>query len=225
MVDTAMGVAAVAASGEGDTGAAKTPEQMAANAADAAKTPEKIEGEAAGAAKTPEQIAADEAKAKADAVPEKYDEFKAPEGVEFDTKALEAAQPLFKELGLSQEKAQKAVDFYAGLVKANTEAAQAAWDGVVQSWKGEAENDKEIGGAAFKENLADAQLFVKELGTPELMVALDTTGVGNHKEFIRAFSKAGKLLREGKIRIAGVGASSAADKPLHDRMYPDQGKA
>jgi len=50
------------------------------------------------------------------AVPEKYD-FKAPaawseKGWELDTKLIETATPIFKELGLSQDQAQKLVDFY-----------------------------------------------------------------------------------------------------------------
>ena len=44
-------------------------------------------------------------------VPEKYD-FKAPEGQSLDAALVERATPIFKELGLTQDAAQKLVDFY-----------------------------------------------------------------------------------------------------------------
>lgn len=45
--------------------------------------------------------------------PEKYDVFKAPEGYELDTKAVEEASAIFKEAGLTQAVAQKLVDLYS----------------------------------------------------------------------------------------------------------------
>src|SRR5712671_1685898 len=45
--------------------------------------------------------------------PDKYADFKVPDGFKFDEKALTEATAAFKELGLSQEKAQKLVDTYA----------------------------------------------------------------------------------------------------------------
>src|SRR6266436_2405621 len=45
--------------------------------------------------------------------PEKYGDFKLPDGYQFDQASLDQATTLFKEAGLSQEAAQKMVDFYA----------------------------------------------------------------------------------------------------------------
>ena len=55
---------------------------------------------------------ADAAKAAAAAVPEKY-EIKPPEGMQLDQAMMEKAAPLFKELKLSNEGAQKLANFYA----------------------------------------------------------------------------------------------------------------
>lgn len=52
-----------------------------------------------------------------DKVPDKY-EIKAPEGMELDAQMVEQFTPIFKELGLSQEKAQKLADAYSELTKA-----------------------------------------------------------------------------------------------------------
>ena len=46
------------------------------------------------------------------AAPESYTDFSVPEGHTLDAAAIESATPLFRELGLSQDQAQKLVDFY-----------------------------------------------------------------------------------------------------------------
>src|SRR5262245_60440079 len=55
--------------------------------------------------------------------PEKY-EFKAPEGVTLDTGLVNDFTPLAKELGMSQDAAQKVVDLYASKVLPRLATAQ-----------------------------------------------------------------------------------------------------
>ena len=56
------------------------------------------------------------------AAPESYTDFSVPEGHTLDAAAIESATPLFRELGLSQDQAQKLVDFYSTQVgKINAE--------------------------------------------------------------------------------------------------------
>ena len=61
-------------------------------------------------------------------VPEKYADFKVPDGFKFDEKALTEATAAFKELGLSQEKAQKLVDTYAKNTQQAIEAPYKQWE-------------------------------------------------------------------------------------------------
>src|SRR5262245_55633150 len=49
--------------------------------------------------------------------PEKYADFKIPDGMAVDAKALEAFTPALRELNLTQDQAQKLVDVYATNVK------------------------------------------------------------------------------------------------------------
>ncbi len=55
-------------------------------------------------------------------VPDTYADFVMPEGVELDSALLTEAAPLFKELGLTQDQAQKLVDFQAKQVQASSES-------------------------------------------------------------------------------------------------------
>ena len=98
--------------------------------------------------------------------PEKYEDFKAPEGIELDKTQVEAFVPLAKELGLTQEAAQKLVDFYASNQAAAARAQETAWNATVDGWIAAAKSDKEIGGAALGENLAVAKKALDMFGTP-----------------------------------------------------------
>jgi hypothetical protein len=150
---------------------------------------------------------------KKDGPPEAYEAFKLPEGVEVDTVKLEAAQPLFKELGLDQAGAQKLVDFYVNTVKGMSEAQQTAWQAANDKWVADVRADKEIGGDKFDESLGMAKKAIKQFGTPELQAAMKATGAGNHPEFIRAWARVGRAISEDKFVTgeANVGKRSAAE--------------
>src|SRR3546814_17263573 len=60
--------------------------------------------------------------------PEAYEAFAVPDGMELDQAALDRFSPKFKELGLSQEKAQAQVSLYAEHIQALGAAAGAAVD-------------------------------------------------------------------------------------------------
>ena len=150
-----------------------------------------------------ERQAEDKAKADLDAVnvvPEKYADFKVPQGMEVDKAMLEEAAPLFKMLGLSQDKAQKIVDFYStkiipGFIKTQTET----WNAQKESWVNAVKDDKEIGGDKFKTSVESAQRVLNTLGTPELKKVFDEFGLGNHPEFVRVFAKMSEHLKEDTI--------------------------
>lgn len=136
---------------------------------------------------------------KPEGAPERYEAFKMPDGIELDAAALAEFEPVARELNLTQEQAQKLVDLEAKR-RVDAAAAQAkAWGDQVQAWGAAAENDPEIGGTKFTENLALAKTALDKFGSPELKAALDATGAGNHPEFIRAFVKIGKAMAEDVI--------------------------
>ena len=165
---------------------------------------------------TPADSEADEAVVGA---PEKYENFTLPEGMSVEDTTLESFLPLAKELNLTQENAQKLVDYEAGRVQELISTQEQVWGDLRQEWRTAVKSDKEIGGPAFDEALAAGKTFLREYGTPELMEALNSTGMGDHPEFIRAFARAGKAMKEDALSTGGPGDAKLSPDQI---LYPNQ---
>lgn len=153
-------------------------------------------------------------------VPETY-EFKAPEGATLDTELVKDFAPLAKELGLSQDAAQKVVDLYAAKVLPRLQAAQQELQQqTVQKWLEDAKADKEIGGAKFDENARTAQKAIARFATPELKDFLNATGFGNHPEIVRFCARIGAAISESGSVVSGNAAGQKKDAAAV--FYPNQ---
>ncbi len=126
--------------------------------------------------KKEEDSSADEPKG----APEKYEDFNVPDGMELDTKLLDEALPVFKDLNLDQAGAQKLVDLHESFAKQVVEAQEEAWKTTMDDWREQAKNDKEFGGQAFSESLATTKIAIDAFGSDEFKQMLEVTGVGNH---------------------------------------------
>jgi hypothetical protein len=131
---------------------------------------------------------------KADGPPEKY-EFTMPEGMELDTALAEKVDPVLRELGLSNEQANKLASTFAEYRASESQRQSDAYAQQVEDWGKSARDDKEFGGAAFEKNVAAAQTAIGKFGTPELK-ALLADGLGNHPELIRFCVRVGKAIGE-----------------------------
>ena len=166
--------------------------------------------------KTAEELAAEKAdkesadkaeKEKKPSAPEKY-EFAAPEGQELDANALSVFEPIAKELGLTQEQAQKLVDIYPQIQQQQAEA----WSKQGEEWREQVKSDKEIGGDKYTANVGNAQKALDQFGSPALREYLETTLLGNHPELVRFFAKVGKAVSEDTMVMPNNGGQlSAAD--------------
>ena len=183
-----------------------------------------------GTVKTPEQIAT-EAKAEADknaakVVPEKYE-------IKFgdqpaDEATLAAFTPLAKELGLTNEAAQKLATFHAeqinGILAQQKGTLDNTWTTTQETWRSAARADPEYGngagGKTFEENGALIAKGLASFGTPALNKALVEFGMGNHPEFARFFYRVGKAVSEDTIRVGGNTGSVGAPIPLANRLFP-----
>lgn len=167
--------------------------------------------------------------ANADKVPEKY-EFKVPEGMTIDSMAVEAFTPLFKELGLSQEKAQKLVDVYAPFVKQQVEATRQAalteYKTMVSGWEKESVAELGKNGSDAKQELAFAAKGRDMFATPELikLFSTDETGLGNHVEVVKFFAKVGKAISGDKLADGKSAANDSSEDAVARRMYPTMNK-
>jgi len=155
-------------------------------------------------------------------VPEKY-EFKAPEGVTFDQAQIDAFTPVAKELGLTNEQAQKLVDLQTTHA-ANAATAQAAqWKSVTDAWAAETKADKDIGGVKFNENVGIASKAIDKFGTPELRKALDDSGMGNHPAVVRFFVNVGRQISEDTMASGNAGGGGAP-KTAAEILFPGMTK-
>lgn len=223
MADEATTVLTENAGGEGNTPAANADEGKTQTTSTVLtegeeKTAEKQESKDDGSqGSEPKDSKADEGKA--DGAPENYESFKLPEGVEIDTEALAEATGLFKELGLSQEKAQKLIDLQAKHELATMEANNKAFETMVKGWLADSKADKEIGGDKFDENLVLAKRAMKEFAADtKFSEMLSYTGLGNHPEMIRFLTKIGKAISDDSIHTGQSGTSSPLS--VTDRMFP-----
>lgn len=158
------------------------------------------------------------AETKPQGAPEKY-EFKYPQGYQVDETALGEYSAAFKELGLTNEQAQRLVDMDAKRSTSSTEAAVAAHKQQVETWVGELKSDPEFGGAKFEANVGIANSALAAFGSPELTQFFKETGLGNHPLLVKAFHKIGTQLGEGSIHKTT--SNQPAERSIAERMYPN----
>ena len=219
-----MTMADDATQNEGDAG-----EGAGAEAAAAAKAAEDAASakaaEDAGAAK-----AAEEAKGNGeDAQPTQYEAFQMPEGVEVDADALAAFTPLAQEFKMPQEKAQELANIMASGLKKQAEAHVKGWAEAMGKWRADAEADPDIGGDKFTQTEANVAVALKKLGpadredgTNALQDILKVTGVGNHVEIVRIFSRMGAILADDTLDFGRH--MGDAPKTRAEILFPNQGQ-
>ncbi len=143
--------------------------------------------------------------------------FTIPQDVAIDEAALEAFKPLAKELGLSNENAQKLIDLAVNMhMRAKSDITR---DDSTQNkeWVEQANNDAEFGGAHFQAHVATAQKALNHFASPALIGLLDHSGLGNHPEMIRLFFKIGQSISED--RFLSANAQGGAPKSLAEILY------
>jgi hypothetical protein len=161
--------------------------------------------------------------------PEQYADFTLPEGVQLDEAGLTEFKSFAKEQDLTQEQAQKVLEYGGAKIKAMIEAPYKTWSEMQTKWQAEVKADPEIGGTKFEQSIKETALvfqpgesnpFVKSAEEAEaLRKALDTTGAGNNPAMVRLFVKMGRLLAEpGTL----TGKPTAVDKQgdILAKMYP-----
>lgn len=167
-------------------------------------------------------------------VPESYT-FKAPDGGALDQTLVDAATPIFKELGLSQAQADKLVDLYTARVRTDTENAVKVIQDLGKEWEAKFEADPELGphrdrirvdvGRALDATLTPAEKTA-------FQTAMDQTMVGNNPDFIRTIWKLAQRAAPG-THVSGGGPSplgqtapGKSSRPsIAESMWPNLNKA
>jgi hypothetical protein len=172
--------------------------------------------------------------AKPPAAPETYSDFKVPEGVTLKPDALKEASGIFKELGLTQDQAQRLVDFYGKDIKAAADAPKTAFDTMVDGWKADVLKDSSLAlGEGLrpdvKENIGKLKATLGSAAEiAEFDKLMNMSGLGNNPTIVKALNAWGKNLGEGK-HVAGNGPSplgqkapAASERPsVASSIYPN----
>lgn len=177
----------------------------------------------------PESVESKPAEAPAGGAPESYTDFRIPEGATVDKSAIDSATPVFKELGLTQDQAQKLVDLYPKLsgdiVKANNDAYVA----MRESWITELKADKDIGGKLdhVAQEVGKLKSRLPDPVREALNEAMNFTGAGDHPAVVKALYEFAKLVNEGSHVTGaqpsphGQAKSGVVNRPsLAAAMYP-----
>ena len=144
--------------------------------------------------------------------PEKY-EIALPDGYTLDEAVFSKAEPVLRELNLTNEQATK----LAGVI-AEVRASEAeAFVQQVQEWGKATATDAEIGGNGLAQSLEAGRRALATHGTPELRALLDNTGMGNHPEVVRFFARVGKLIPAEDKVVSGE--RSGGTKSMAERLY------
>lgn len=144
-------------------------------------------------------------------------EFSFAEGVEVDPDTLGNLKELAKELGLTQEQAQKIADLGAAQSQKWVALQEQAITEASTQWVEQVKSDKEIGGDKLSENLGIAKRALDRFGTPELSKLLDESRLGNHPELIRTMYRIGKAISDDAV-VPGSRSAFGSNSPAQ-RLY------
>lgn len=169
----------------------------------------------------------DKDKGKSEGAPESYETFTLLEGIEINEADLTEFSDIAKDLNLTQDQAQKLVDYQSKRAEAADSEIetqlQEAFQKQQEDWVAELKADKDFGGDNLDKNIGLGVKVVNKFGSPELKTVLDSSGMGNNPELIKMFSKIGKAFSEDSLdHDADTG--SGAGKSIEEKLYPNQGK-
>lgn len=145
--------------------------------------------------------------------------FEMPEGIDLDKAGADEFAAIAKELKLPKDAAEKLV----GLEVKRLQKAQQDHVTLVESWAEQVKTDQEIGGDKLDENLAVARKAVDAFGSQALKDLLNSTGLGNHPEVVKAFYKAGKAISEDGF-VRGAPKSPATESDLAKSLFPSMNR-
>lgn len=160
--------------------------------------------------------------------PEAYADFKLPEGVKIDKTRLDSALPLFKEANLSQDQAQKLVDWYTKNQTTDIDAAKKTYLDMRAGWTKELADDPVIGSKleSVKTDIGRMLAHLGDAGDNSFRQAMDFTGAGDNPAVVRGLYKLAALVNEGKaLGDANRGPSPHGQSPNGRATRPSPASA
>lgn len=215
---TAGSSAAAQTAQTGQTGQTAPPAQGAGEAGDSILNPQAPDtgkengGDQDGAILTPEADG-DGKKPETQGAPEQYADFKMPEGFTLEGEMKEKVTGLFRELNLSQENAQKLIDYATERDLANKEAMLNDLAARRKEWRSTLRARPN-----FEADLALARKGMKALvQTPEGAELFKDSWMSDHPAVFDMFVRAGKLVAEDSFDNQNGGG---AEENVNLKRFP-----
>jgi|SRR5215472_4804454 len=162
--------------------------------------------------------------------PDKYEDFKVPEGFTLDGEVASEAQALFKKANLSQAHAQELVDFYVKQSKQAFEQPFNAYMEKRQEWRDQINADPTIGGSKLNGVKVSIGRLIDSFGDVKVAEAfrdaMDFTGAGDNPAVVRGLFELSKRLTEGTAVRGNGPATTGMREPgqaapsVAQAMYP-----
>lgn len=143
--------------------------------------------------------------------PEKY-ELKAPEGVVIP----ESASNLFKDMNLSNDQAQKFVDYYMTQVQEQQKAANGSALAIRESWRAQVKADPDIGPRlpAVRQTISSALDVIGDAKlSQQFREAMDFTGAGDNPAFVKTLYKLAQMVTEPRRHVQGGPSPEGQKRP------------
>lgn len=161
--------------------------------------------------------------------PEKYEDFKIPEGRTLDEDTMKEAQGVFKEAGLNQAQAQKLVDLYIKEQAKVEGAPKKEYEAMLSKWTAQVHADKELStGTELKPEVQQGIGKLKALLPKDVRdgfdQAMNMSGVGSHPSVVKAIYELSKYVTEPS-HVPGKGPSPEGQKPPGEPSRPSLAKA
>lgn len=156
--------------------------------------------------------------------PERYD--LALEGFTIDPALVQNADPVLREIGLSNDAANKLLPVARDIMARTQDALMRQIEDAAaiqkKTWYDAFLADPDIGGARRGETEHLTAKALDALGYRQghpFRQALNDSGFGNHPDMIRAFRRLGELVGEDGSFVRPTTASNAK-RPVWERLYP-----
>ena len=148
-----------------------------------------------------------------------YGDFKIAEQLQVDEETLGLAKATFREMGLTQEQAQKLIDLQNNLALKQdatlTKTVEAETQKLIDKWEAAVRADEELGGADLGEKMKIARSAATKLGCEDALMVISEARLSSNPAILRLLYRAGMALSEG----AYVQGSVAGEKDLVSILY------
>lgn len=156
-------------------------------------------------------------KPKGDQSPVQPLKLKPPVGVNQDDPGFMKFVKFAETKKLTQEQAEEALSLWSGSLQELTAKAKAAFAAQKAEWAKLAKADPEFGGERLSASLNQAKRAITKYGTPGLREVLAQSGLSNHPEVVRFFTRIGKTLAEDTF-AAGLGTQTPPKQKLSEEQ-------